>query len=293
MPVVRDLLYLGDWRVLRAALRLWAHVPGSIPGTLCASSAEVVSQRDWDICAASTLAVVVLDKLLEDGWRVGTPPATHCMDTPRTFARPVRLGQHTYWRCLAMLDRLCAAGLKDLRSGMTQQYYSNVLLAYQVGSLPQLPMPQDGEPRRLQCVTGAGSSADMPSHAVVLSDEPIAPLGGARTGGPWPIVRFGIKRTRAAEVLSGDTAAAIATALGQLKEKQAVPWLVAAMKTVLSPVEAAAALGDRRDERRYQGPAGDAGAEDDPESAGHARLCLHEDNTALIACVVPEVKITS
>jgi len=73
-----------------------------MPGTLCASSAEVVSQRDWDISAASTLAVVVLDKLLEDGWRVGTPPATHCMDTQRTISRSVALGQHMYWRCLAI-----------------------------------------------------------------------------------------------------------------------------------------------------------------------------------------------
>ena len=60
MPMVRDLLDLGDWRVMRAALRLWAHHPGPIAGTLCASSAEVASHRDWDLCAAAAPAVVVL-----------------------------------------------------------------------------------------------------------------------------------------------------------------------------------------------------------------------------------------
>ena len=98
---------------------------------------------------------------------------THCMDTPRTFGRPLRLGQHTGWRRLAMLDRLCAAGVNELRSGMSQQYYSNVFFAYQGGSLPQLPMPHDGEPRRLQCVTSAGSSADTPTQPASVGDEPL------------------------------------------------------------------------------------------------------------------------
>jgi hypothetical protein len=94
---------------------------------------------------------------------------------------------------------------------MSQQYYSDVLFAYEVGSLAQLPMLQHGEPRRAQCLTGAGSSADMPCHAAVVCDEPIAPVGDARAGGPCPIVRSGVKRKRAGEVLSGDTAAAGAT----------------------------------------------------------------------------------
>jgi hypothetical protein len=42
-------------------------------------------------------------------------------------------------------------------------------------------------------------------------------------------------------------AAAIATALGQLKDRQAAPWLITAMKTGLAPVEAAAALGELND----------------------------------------------
>ena len=64
---------------------------------------------------------------------------------------------------------------------MSQQYHSNVFFARR--SLPYLRMPHDGDPRRLQCVTSAGSSADMPIQAASLSHEPIAPQGGARAGG--------------------------------------------------------------------------------------------------------------
>lgn len=42
-------------------------------------------------------------------------------------------------------------------------------------------------------------------------------------------------------------AAAVATALGRLKDRQALPWLLAAMKSGLSPVEAATALGELGD----------------------------------------------
>ena len=80
-----------------------------------------------------------------------------------------------------MLDRVCAAGVNEVRSAMSEQYHRNEFFAG--GTLPYVRMAHDGDPRRLQCVTSAGSSADMPIQAASLSHEPIAPQGGARTGG--------------------------------------------------------------------------------------------------------------
>jgi hypothetical protein len=72
-PVVRDMLDLAPWRVFRGGLRLWAHGPGSVAGTLTASAPERTSQRLYDVAAAETLAALVLERLLQDGWRVGGP----------------------------------------------------------------------------------------------------------------------------------------------------------------------------------------------------------------------------
>ena len=107
-PVLRDLLEMAPWPVWRCCLRLWQHVAGRDPGTLCGSAPEVLSLRDWDMCAPGTPAIFILDKLVSDGWRVGKPPSAHALDTPRIFSRPGKMVQHSYWRCLATLDKLYA-----------------------------------------------------------------------------------------------------------------------------------------------------------------------------------------
>ncbi|MFM7982057.1 MAG: hypothetical protein ACKPKO_22335, partial [Candidatus Fonsibacter sp.] len=100
--------------------------------------------------AKLTLALVLLDKLLDDGWRVGTPPPAHSMNAARTFAIPMSLCQRTYWRRLAMLDRLCAAGLGKLPSRMSPQYYNEAITAYDSGNLANCAIVQHASPRRQQ-----------------------------------------------------------------------------------------------------------------------------------------------
>ena len=93
-PVLCDLLDFATWRVWRGGLRVWKHVPalaGAEPGTLCVGAPELISLVAWDMSAdKKTLALVVLDKLVHDGWHVGCPPVAHTVATPRTFSKPVK-----------------------------------------------------------------------------------------------------------------------------------------------------------------------------------------------------------
>ena len=90
----------------------------------------MVCWREWDLREPGTPAIVMLDKLVHDGWRVGRAPLEHTLDTPRVFPRPSQMSQRYYWRCLATFDKLCANGLQVLPRGKPQPYYMNVLAEY-------------------------------------------------------------------------------------------------------------------------------------------------------------------
>ena len=105
-PVVREMLELSSWRIIRGGVLLWKHGPGSVAGTLTCSAPDRTSQRVWDVAAADTPAVVVLERLVMDGWRVGTPPPRHTATSARIFRKPVKTEQKAYWQCLAISDML-------------------------------------------------------------------------------------------------------------------------------------------------------------------------------------------
>ena len=155
-PVVRDIVHLAPWRVWRGGLRLWAHAPGTLPGTMRAGAPERVSLRLWNITAEDTPAVVVLERLVEDGWRVGTPPVAHTPSSPRTFRKPNSMALKAYWQCLVILDELFACGLPQLLSAMPQQHYVKVLQAHRAGGMLALEMSS-------RSVVEASSSAVSPS----------------------------------------------------------------------------------------------------------------------------------
>ena len=85
-----------------------------MPGTVCVRAPELMSLRDWGLSAACTLALVILDTLVHQGWRVGRPPAVHALVQPRIFTRPTRIAQKSYWRCLATLHHLSARSIPEL-----------------------------------------------------------------------------------------------------------------------------------------------------------------------------------
>ena len=84
-PVLRDLLDLAPWRVWRGGLRIWQAGVGASPSTVCARAPELMSLRDWDLSAPCAPALVILDPLVHEGWRVGRPPAVHTLVQPRMF----------------------------------------------------------------------------------------------------------------------------------------------------------------------------------------------------------------
>jgi hypothetical protein len=196
-PVVRDLLELTPWRALRVGLRLCAHAAGVVPGTMTTTAdVERVCLRGWDMAALDTPALVVLERLVDNGWHVGTPPSAHTLATARTFRKPTNLAHRLYWQCLAMLETLCGAGLSQLLSGQPQQYYASVLTAHRAGSLAALT---DGDvdvaPRGGHVLpAGGGTTVDAEQHTLVpLEDVPMVAQGSRgdrrRTALPLPAAK--------------------------------------------------------------------------------------------------------
>ena len=137
LPLVRDLHDMASWLLWRGALREYTVSVGVHPGTVQAGSAVPVSLRRWDLSHVDTPALVVLDKLVEDGWHVGSPPPVHTATSDKVFAKADNLSAKPYWQCLATLDNLFQKGLVELLPGMPHNYYSNILLA----EMPQQVVP--------------------------------------------------------------------------------------------------------------------------------------------------------
>ena len=159
---------------------MWDHAPDRDNGCLCASKPELISLREWNLSASDTPALVILDTLVDDGWRAGRPPAAHTLDTPRIFTRPTRMTQVSYWRCLAMLHELCVRGVVEFLSGKPQQYYCNLLAAHSRGDGAVMAAIAQGIVRHRSEQEQSDSSDDDGGHAVALSDVPMAPLAQAR-----------------------------------------------------------------------------------------------------------------
>ena len=230
-PVLRDLLDLAPWQVWRGGVRLWQHMAGIEPGTLCASTPEMVCLREWDMREPCTPAIVMLDKLVHDGWRVGRAPLEHTLDTPRVFPRPSQMSQRYYWRCLATFDKLCANGLQVLPRGKPQPYYMNVLAEY-LGDVPALVDVTHGTVARSLLRSDSQSSADVAPQDFSYADVPMASLGGKR-----PILSKHASGTKAKRIRPADQS--IAEALGTNALWHALP---AALDTPESLVLAATAM---------------------------------------------------
>ena len=157
-----------------------------------------MSLREWNLSASATPALVILDTLVDDGWRAGRPPAAHTLHTPRIFTRPTRMTQLGYWRCLAMLRDLCVTGVPEFLSGKPQQYYVNLLAALSRGDGAVTAAITEGTARRRADGEQSDSSADDGGDAVAQLDVPMAPLAQARPLESMPVARKNAKRTRAA-----------------------------------------------------------------------------------------------
>ncbi len=59
---VCDLMEFADWDVWRGGLRQLPRIEGAIAGTMSTGVPELLSQREWDVGNADTLAIVVLER---------------------------------------------------------------------------------------------------------------------------------------------------------------------------------------------------------------------------------------
>ncbi|MFM7981804.1 MAG: hypothetical protein ACKPKO_21050, partial [Candidatus Fonsibacter sp.] len=82
VPEVIDIFVLALWPLLRTALREW--YPSSDAGTryLFAGNSTLVSERQWDVCSDTTLALIVFEALLKAGRLLSptsqVPVVHHC-----------------------------------------------------------------------------------------------------------------------------------------------------------------------------------------------------------------------
>ena len=194
--VLRDLLDLAPFRLWRGGLRLWQHTAGPEPGTLTVCSPDLISLRDWDMSAAETPAIVVLDKLVEDGWRVGKPPAAHTLSTQngsvKLLALPRRARAAFSYRSAGIVVGQGAAVLQRRPRRLSRDYPSAGVVAH--GSIRNRASAQDSD-----------GSADDTAPAAASSDVPMALLGYARAKACTALARTRAKRARVSEETIAET----------------------------------------------------------------------------------------
>ena len=150
------------------------------------------------MCAPDTPAIVILDKLVQDGWHVGRAPLAHTLDTPCMFPSLSQMLQRYYWLRLATLDKLCAHGLQELPRGKPLQYYSNVL-AEHLGEVPALAHLRHATVARSLSRADLESSAEVAPQDLSYADVPMMSLGNKR-----PMLGSHASATRAKRVRSAD-----------------------------------------------------------------------------------------
>jgi hypothetical protein len=137
-PEVVDLMHVVPWVVWRGGLRTMTRSFSSIPGTIHAKDPIAVCQREWDFSSFDTPCVVILEKLVVDGWSVGPPLSEHTLSSPRNFHTKDHLTSKPYLQCHAMLGNLFEKGLQRLVTSMPRQYYTLVMQWEQPQDVPLL-----------------------------------------------------------------------------------------------------------------------------------------------------------
>jgi hypothetical protein len=122
-PEVVDLMHVVPWVVWRGGLRTMTRSFSTIPGTIHAKDPIAVCQREWDFSSSDTPCVVILEKLVVDGWSVGPPLSEHTLSSPRIFHTKDHLASKPYLQCLAMLGNV----LRE-RASETRDIYATPVL---------------------------------------------------------------------------------------------------------------------------------------------------------------------
>ncbi|MCP4242821.1 MAG: hypothetical protein GY772_19890 [bacterium] len=137
-PVTQDALHLATWPVLRCALRRWdSMVTADVEGCHALGNSASVADTAWDVLASDTPAVVVLERLVDEGWsRATRPTPPHVPGGVKEFFAADLVRRKPYLQCLLARERLFGAGLRSLPAQEMAGYYRCVLAASDPASVP-------------------------------------------------------------------------------------------------------------------------------------------------------------
>ena len=127
---VIDVLAMAEWRLMRVGLKRWETGPSDVQRCISVGRSIPVSDTPWDFRRGSVPAIVLLEKLVELGWKVGAELAEHTLTTRRVFSFADPVASKPYFKCLVSLpDLLASESFSSLPAGQPNSYYSCVLQA--------------------------------------------------------------------------------------------------------------------------------------------------------------------
>ncbi len=176
LPEVIDFLAFIPWDTVRSGMKTWSVVSGSSAGgggAVNVGKPVALSERAWVFTDPGTPLCVLIDVLLERGWKAC--PTRQCPQSHRAepavagagargsmlfpLAR-LRLQWKPYFQCLLSLQQLAAKGLVELPAREQPAYYRAVLASDAPGEVESAVGGRGGG--------GAAAAAD-----VDMSDEPL------------------------------------------------------------------------------------------------------------------------
>lgn len=139
-PEVVDVIRLAPWPVLRNELRQWqTRGDSDVLGCMCLRDPVLVADIEWDDIDVAIPALVVVERLLSRGWRLGArrvPP--HTLQSPRVFCSCKFVAMKAYLQCLLVLPTLLQhADFTELPSCAPAAYYACVLRATDPACVPR------------------------------------------------------------------------------------------------------------------------------------------------------------
>ncbi len=161
-----------------------------------------------DILASDVPVFVLLQKLAALGWRPGSVPEVHSVDSAKVFGVNDFVRRRCYLQCLLTFDTLRQRGLEGLRSDQHPFYYQRLLQAASPGQLPcNLPALEYKRPTS-QLIPALPSTAVAPMEDGGDDSESSAHVtGGVGSIGPVPKSMLRIQTTDSTALGLGDEAA--------------------------------------------------------------------------------------
>ena len=202
-PDVIDVMALAPWAALRVTLREWSFEEHTdLPYCLSLTNSSLTCEHEWDPRAKDTPALVVLEALLQEGWRAARKekvPESHHLGVALRFLPCDFVQWKPYLQCLLSLELLLHKGLQSLPSrGQCPGFYQCILDSPTPANIPHGENSKFYSRLLSKCIDEPpeGEAVDVAAEIEpvlggldgLISDTPVASVGGIGTG---PAVRRG------------------------------------------------------------------------------------------------------